>query len=63
MRYLVLAEVVELHRRLVQVTGSATGLRDLSALESAVAQPQATYSGVYLYPMLAENATALCLRC
>jgi hypothetical protein len=61
MRYLVLAEVVELHRRLLQATGGATGLRDLSALESAIAQPQATFSGVDLYPTLAEKATALCL--
>lgn len=60
MRYLVLAEVVELHRRLLQVTGGATGLRDLSALESAIAQPQATFSGVDLYPTLAEKAAALC---
>lgn len=59
MRYLVLAEVVELHRRLLQVTGGATGLRDLGALESAIAQPQATFSGVDLYPTLAEKATAL----
>lgn len=60
MRHLVLAEVVELHRRLLQVTGGASGLRDLSALESAIAQPQATISGVDLYPSLAEKATALC---
>ena len=60
MRYLVLAEVVELHRRLLEATGGATGLRDLSALESAAAQPQATFSGVDLYPTLAEKATALC---
>jgi death on curing protein len=60
MRYLVLAEVVELHRRLLQGTGGATGLRDLSALESAVAQPQATFSGADLYPTLVEKASALC---
>jgi death-on-curing protein len=60
MRYLVLAEVVELHRRLLQVTGGATGLRDLGALESAVAQPQATFSGADLYPTLVEKASALC---
>jgi death-on-curing protein len=60
MRYLVLAEVVELHRRLLQVTGGVTGLRDLSSLESAVAQPQATFSGADLYPTLVEKASALC---
>lgn len=38
MRYLGLAEVVDLHRRVLQVTGDAMGLRGLGALESAVAQ-------------------------
>jgi death-on-curing protein len=60
MRYLGLAEVVDLHRRILQVTGGAMGLRDLRALESAIAQPQATFSGVDLYPTLAEKAAALC---
>ena len=60
MRYLSLAEVVDLHRRILQVTGGAIGLRDLGALESAIAQPQATFSGVDLYPTLAEKAAALC---
>lgn len=60
MRYLSLAEVVDLHRRILQVTGGAMGLRDLGALESAIAQPQATFSGVDLYPTLAEKAAALC---
>jgi len=60
MRYLGLAEVVDLHRRILQVTGGAMGLRDLGALESAIAQPQATFSGVDLYPTLAEKAAALC---
>jgi death-on-curing protein len=61
MRYLVLAEVVELHRRLLQVTGGAAGLRDLGALEAAIAQPQATFGGVDLYPTLVEKASALCV--
>ena len=40
MRYVALAEVVELHRRLLEATGGATGVRDLAALEAAVAQPK-----------------------
>ena len=60
MRYLTLAEVVELHRRLLQVTGGATGIRDLGALEAAIAQPKATFGGADLYPTLVEKATALC---
>ena len=58
MRYLTLAEVVELHRLVVGATGGAHGIRDLGALESAVAQPQASF-GVDLYPTLIEKAAAL----
>jgi death-on-curing protein len=60
MRYLTLGEVVELHRRLLQVTGGAPGIRDFGALESAVAQPKATFGGADLYPTPAEKAAALC---
>jgi death on curing protein len=60
MRYLTLAEVVELHRRLLQATGGAPGVRDLGALESAIAHPRAIFEGVDLYPTLLEKAAALC---
>jgi len=59
MRYVTLGEVVELHRRLLQACG-ASGIRDFGALESAVAQPKATFGGVDLYPTLVEKAAALC---
>jgi len=59
MRYLSLGEVIELHRRLLEATGGAPGIRDVGALESAVAQPKATFGGVDLYPTLAEKAAAL----
>jgi len=60
MRYLTLGEVVELHRLVLGATGGAPGIRDLGALESAIAQPKATFSGTDLYPMLIEKAAALC---
>jgi death on curing protein len=60
MRYLTLGEVVELHRRVLQAGGGAPGIRDLGALDSAVAQPKATFGGVDLYPSVVEKATALC---
>ena len=60
MRYLTLEEVVELHRRLLEATGGAAGIRDLGALESAIAQPRITFCGVDLYPTLEEKAAALC---
>jgi len=59
MRYLSLGEVIELHRRLLEATGGAPGIRDVGALESAVAQPKATFGGVDLSPTLAEKAAAL----
>lgn len=59
MRYLSFAEVLELHRLVLAVSGGAAGLRDLSALESALAQPRATFGGDDLYPTLAHKAAAL----
>jgi death-on-curing protein len=56
MRYLGLAQVVELHRRLLQATGGAPGIRDLGALESALAQPKAAFAGADLHRTLAEKA-------
>jgi death-on-curing protein len=60
MRYLTLGEVVELHGRVLQVGGGAPGIRNLGALDSALAQPRATFGGVDLYPTLVEKAAALC---
>jgi death on curing protein len=42
MRYLTLGEVLTLHRRLIEASGGVAWLRDLGALESAVAQPMHT---------------------
>jgi death-on-curing protein len=60
MRYLALAEVVDLHRRLLEATGGAAGIRDLGALESSLAQSRMTLAGRDVYPTLAEKAAALC---
>ena len=59
MRYLTLAEALELHRRIIQQSGGAPGVRDLGALESAVAQPRMTFGGSDLYPGIVEKAAAL----
>jgi death on curing protein len=60
MRYLSLAEAVELHRIIIEQTGGSSGLRDMGALESAMAQPRMTFGGNDLYPSLVEKAAALC---
>jgi death-on-curing protein len=59
MRYLSLGEVVALHRAIWAATGGAEGIRDLGALESALAQPKATFDGTDLYPSVADKAGAL----
>lgn len=38
MRYLTLGEVVEVHRRVLLAGGGAPGIRDLGALDSAIAR-------------------------
>ena len=59
MRYLALAEALELHHRLIETSGGTHGLRDLGLLESAVAQPRLTFDGDELYPNAIAKAGAL----
>ena len=49
MRFLTLGEVVELHQRLLTQSGGASGIRDLGLLESALAQPKATFAGKLMF--------------
>ena len=46
MRFLSLAEVLQLHAILIASSGGAAGVRDLGRVQSALAQPQATFDGV-----------------
>ena len=59
MRYLSLGEVVNLHQALLAQTGGASGIRDLGGLESALAQPRATFGGTDLHPTVIDKAAAL----
>ena len=59
MRYLSIGEVADLHQALLEQTGGATGIRDLGMLESALAQPRATFGGTDLHPTLIMKAAAL----
>jgi len=56
--FLTLAEVVDLHRRLIDEYGGAPGIRDLGLLEAALAIPQATFGGQYLHGSVFEMAAA-----
>jgi death on curing protein len=59
MRYLTVGEVLEIYSRVMNQSGGGVGIRDLGALESAVAQPRMTFNGKELYPSVAEKASAL----
>jgi death-on-curing protein len=59
MRYLTLNDVLELYRRIIQQSGGSLGIRDLGALESAVAQPRMTFGNQELSPTIIEKAAAL----
>ena len=59
MRYLTLNEVLALYYRILEQSGGAVGVRDLGALESALAQPRMTFEETELYPTLTDKAAAL----
>ena len=59
MRYLSLGEVLQLYRQVVAQSGGTQGIRDLGALESALAQPRVTFGGQELYPTIIEKTSAL----
>ncbi|MEK7440148.1 MAG: type II toxin-antitoxin system death-on-curing family toxin [Chloroflexota bacterium] len=59
MRYITVSEVLDMYRRVMQQSGGMVGIRDMGALESAVAQPRMTFGGEELYPTLIEKTSAL----
>jgi death on curing protein len=60
MRYLSLREILELHDKIIEVSGGARGIRDIRVLESAVNQPRITFNQTDLYPDIITKAAALC---
>jgi death-on-curing protein len=59
MRFLSVSEVIELYRLVMETSGGTVGILSIEALESAVAQPRATFDGKELYPTIIEKAAAL----
>ena len=59
MHFLTLNQLLIIHRRVINQTGGSPGVRDHSALLSALAQPKMTFDGKDLYPTLIEKAAAL----
>ena len=59
MNYISSQDVLYLHEIAIEKFGGAQGVIDFGLLESAVAQPLMTFSGVDLYPTLADKAAIL----
>jgi death on curing protein len=57
-KFLSLNAVVEAHERLLARFGGSPGIRDLHLLESALAQPLATFGGEFLHEDLFAMAAA-----
>jgi len=56
--FLTLAEVIEVHVDQIRRYGGQAGLRDLGLLQSALAQPQASFAGQWLHNDLYAMAGA-----
>ncbi len=56
--FLTLAEVLAFHDHQVQRFGGSPGVRDMGLLESALAQPAASFGGELLHPTIANQAAA-----
>lgn len=56
--FLTLDHVLALHQRQLERFGGGAGLRDRGLLESAVAQPQASFGGAFAHDSLFEMASA-----
>ena len=57
-KFISLEEVLELHDDQISSFGGTPGVRDEGLLESALAQPQATFGGQLLHQTIAEQAAA-----
>lgn len=56
--FLDVEDVLEIHAEQLEVFGGGAGLRDRGLLESAVAQPQASFGGEFAHDGLFEMAAA-----
>jgi death-on-curing protein len=50
--------VLSIHARQIERFGGTPGVRDEGLLESALAQPQATFGGQFLHSKISEQAAA-----
>lgn len=56
--FLTLDDALEIHADMIESYGGSAGVRDIPLLESALAQPRATFGGEYLLPDIPLMAAA-----
>jgi death on curing protein len=56
--FLTLDDVLESHLNQIDTYGGSHGIRDIGLLESAIAQPEASFGGQYLHADIFEMAAA-----
>lgn len=57
--FLTISQVLFIHDQMVRRFGGSHGIRNLGLIESAVARPQATFGGKYLYKSIFDKTAAL----
>ena len=58
MVFLTLDDILESHQNQIDTYGGSHGIRDIGLLESAIAQPEASFGGQYLHADIFEMAAA-----
>ena len=56
MKFLSFFQILELHRQIIAQSGGSLGIRDIGALESALAQPKMTFDQKELYQDTARKS-------
>lgn len=56
---IVLQEIKDLHKTLIELFGGLIGIRDLESLKSAISRPFQTFENKDLYPSTIQKAAAL----
>lgn len=57
-RFLSISQVLDIHQDEINSFGGTSGVRDEGLLDSALAQPQATFGGELLHPTIHEQPAA-----
>jgi len=56
--FLTVEDILESHQNQIDTYGGSHGIRDMGLLESAIAQPEASFGGQYLHADVFEMAAA-----